>query len=101
MTRPTPSPRRRLHGLIFKLPAMISCVEFEDFILGYLDGDLPRGQRLLFDMHLAVCRECRDYLAAYKAAMAVTKGALARQEIEQLENLPEDLITAVLAARKP
>jgi anti-sigma factor RsiW len=78
---------------------MISCIQFEGFILDYLAGELPRRQRLIFDMHLAVCRECRDYLAAYRAAMTVTKSALAEQEMHELEQVPEDLITAVLAAR--
>ena len=35
--------RRRMHGLIFKLPLMITCEEFEAFLLAYLEDELtPR-----------------------------------------------------------
>ena len=43
---------RRIHGAMFKLPLMITCEAFEDFILAYLEDELPRGQRVIFDMHL-------------------------------------------------
>jgi anti-sigma factor RsiW len=84
---------------MFKLPMMITCVEFEDFILAYLDGELSTRQRRIFEFHLAACRECRDYLAAYRSAMTVTRDALDTQIAETLSNVPEDLVSAVLAAR--
>ena len=33
------SVRQRIKGIMFKLPMMITCVEFEDFILAYLDDE--------------------------------------------------------------
>lgn len=99
MTRPRPSLMRRMHGLMFKLPMMISCNEFEDFILAYLDGELPRDKVFLFELHLKVCRECRDYLAAYQASMHLTKSALDAGQRSELEDVPADLVTAVMEAR--
>lgn len=86
---------------MFKLPMMISCVEFEEFILAYLDGELSSTQRRIFEFHMAVCRECREYLAAYKATMTITRDAIDAETTEMLANVPEDLVSAVLAARTP
>lgn len=96
MTKPKPKPKlkRRLHGMMFKLPMMITCEAFEDFILAYLESELSGRQKFIFEMHLKLCRECRDYLKAYKTALELAKssGALPQK-------VPEDLVTAVLAAR--
>lgn len=95
------SVRQRIRSVMFKLPLMITCAEFEDFITAYLDGSLSNKQRRIFDFHLAVCRECRDYLAAYRSAMTVTRDALDAQTADTLADVPEDLVSAVLAARAP
>lgn len=89
---------RRLHGATFKLPLMITCEQFEDFILAYLDDDLMPRQKLVFQMHLMICRECRRYLKAYRAAMQITREALIEDEMLP-EDVPADLIAAVIAAR--
>jgi len=91
---------RRMHGIMFKLPSMINCVEFEGFILDYLDDELPRRQKIVFEMHLRLCRECRDYLKAYRTAMTLAAESLRDASDFEPEDVPEDLIAAVLAARK-
>ncbi len=95
------SVRQRIRSIMFKLPLMITCAEFEDFIIAYLDDELSTRQRRIFEFHLAVCRECRDYLAAYRSTMNVTRDALDTRTAETLADVPEDLVEAVLAARKP
>lgn len=91
--------RRRLHGMIFKLPLMITCSEFESFVLAYLEDDLAPRQKSVFELHLKVCRECRDYLVLYRASLDLAKGAL-EIDRDRLENdIPEDLVKAVIAAR--
>lgn len=92
--------RRRLHGLIFKLPLMITCNEFESFILAYLEDDLAPRQKSVFELHLKMCRECRDYLAAYRLSLDLAKGALGKDRDHLEDDIPEDLVKAVLAARK-
>ena len=91
--------RQRLRGVMFKLPMMITCAEFEEFIVNYLDGELSDAKRRKFEIHLAVCRECRDYLAAYKSAMTVTRDTLDAETAETLADVPDDLVSAVLAAK--
>lgn len=92
---------RWLKGLMLKhMHRMITCVEFEEFVLQYLDGELPEKQRLVFELHLRLCRECRDYLAAYKRSMEIT-GAVSKQPDAPLPSeVPEDLIKAILDARE-
>jgi len=91
---------RRMKGVLFRLPGMITCKAFEEFILDYLEDDLPRRQKIVFEMHLKLCRECRDYLKAYRVSMALAAEALGDESGFQPEDVPEDLIAAVLAARK-
>ena len=97
MTAAQPSLMRRLRGVMFKLPLMITCEEFEGFIIDYLTGALTPKQKFVFELHLKVCRECRDYLSAYEAAMALAKD-ITTQQNRALEEPPEDLVRAVLAA---
>jgi len=92
--------RRRLHGRMFKLPLMITCSEFESFILAYLEDELALRQKFVFELHLKLCRECRDYLAAYRASLQLAKGALGTEGGHLVDDVPEDLVKAVLAARK-
>ena len=91
--------RRRIHGIMFKLPGMISCREFEDFVLAYLEGELSLTQRRIFEMHLRLCRECREYLEAYTRTLNATRN-MSLAEKETLAEVPEDLIAAILDARK-
>ncbi len=92
---------RRVHGMMFKLPLMIACDEFEEFILAYLEDELPPRQKFVFEMHLKVCRECREYLRAYKASMHLAGQAADAADDALPGAVPEDLIEAILAARNP
>ncbi len=80
-----------------KLPLMIDCEEFEAFIIAYFDGEITARQRFIFNMHLRVCRECREYLRAYEASMTLARASAASVETE-LPEVPEDLIVAVVDA---
>ena len=91
---------RWMEGLMLKhVPMMITCGEFEDFIADYVDGALSDRQRRVFELHMRVCRECRDYLAAYRCTMEIAKRAYDDPEGPVPDEVPEDLIKAVLAAR--
>lgn len=95
-----PGLMRRLKGLMLKhMHRMITCKEFEDFIISYLDGTLHGAQLQMFEWHLQLCRECREYLAAYQRAMEAGKSVLSPAQEAIPENVPEDLIKAVLASR--
>lgn len=78
---------------------MISCREFEDFILSYLDGELSEKQCKKFEFHMRLCRECRDYLAAYKRSMELNRAMFPRAETIP-EDVPEDLIKAIIESKR-
>ena len=99
MSKKPKSVMRRIHGMMFKLPFMITCEAFEDFILAYLEDGLPRRQKTVFELHLKMCRECREYLDAYRASMELAKDALRDGDDLRAKEVPDDLIKAVLAAR--
>lgn len=92
---------RRLKGAMLKrMHGMITCREFEEFVLSYLDDELPAKQRNIFEWHLRICRECREYLAAYERTIEVGKAALGPADNAVPDDVPEDLVRAVLDARE-
>ena len=91
---------RKAKGVMLnRFPLMINCREFEEFILDYQEGTLPKRQRRIFEFHIRLCRECRDYLAAYRRTMEVSKRLYEETDAALPEDVPEDLIRAILAAR--
>jgi predicted anti-sigma-YlaC factor YlaD len=92
---------RPLAAMMFRLPMMIDCVAFEEFILDYLDGTLSRRQRIVFEIHLRLCRECRTYLRDYKNTIAMTQAQFDIPFSQMgMGDVPKDLVKAVLAARQ-
>lgn len=75
----------------------MTCREALDFIADYLDGNLPLGRRLVFEMHLALCQQCRDYLDGYRRTIEECQKS--KRETAPAEPMPEELIRAILAAR--
>jgi len=76
----------------------LSCRELIGFLAAYLDGELAPEERAAFEIHLSVCPDCADYLATYRATIHLGKQALAA-ETEVLEEVPAELVDAILAAR--
>jgi anti-sigma factor RsiW len=76
----------------------LSCRELIEFLADYLDGELSAAQRVAFEAHLAVCPYCVDYLASYRETIHLGRRALAA-EAEVLEEVPAQLVAAILAAR--
>jgi len=78
---------------------MIDCATFDAFIVDFIEGTLPWRQKAVFSIHLRMCRECREYLADYKSAMAV---AAQQKDVPfsgmNMGDVPEDLIEAISAA---
>ena len=75
----------------------LTCRQLIDFIMRYLDGELPADQRVEFDRHMAACPSCVDYLTTYEKTIALTRTCSG----DALpEDVPETLVQAILAARK-
>jgi anti-sigma factor RsiW len=77
----------------------MTCREFVDFLMDYLDGDLPRSQKLTFESHLQDCPECGVYLDTYRETVRLGKELLCPADDALPEEVPADLVEAILAAR--
>jgi anti-sigma factor RsiW len=76
-------------------PAAITCRQFEDFIVSYLDGSLDKDSRQEFEGHIEDCVACREYLVAYRETIIL--GRRAYDDLDEIPAaVPEDLVLAVL-----
>lgn len=78
----------------------MKCREFTDFLMAYLDDELPAETRGSFEFHLHECQSCVNYLESYRATVALGRAACA-EDAELPDDVPEGLVRAILAARKP
>jgi len=79
----------------------LTCREFIDFIMSWLDGELEPAVRRSFAEHLEMCPDCVDYLDSYERTVALGKAAWdAPSDAEVPDEVPEELVQAVLAARR-
>ena len=77
----------------------MTCRELVEFLMDYLDGVLPDPERSSFEGHLGDCPDCAAYLATYGEAVRLGKEACTAGDAIPAE-VPEDLVRAVLAARR-
>lgn len=69
-----------------------------EFLMAYLDRELPLAQRLKFEAHLALCRSCRAYLDQYRKTVEIAREAMKAEPAGALPAPPEDLVKAILAS---
>jgi anti-sigma factor RsiW len=77
----------------------MTCQEVADFLLEYTTGELAPDVRTLFDRHLTVCPNCREYLALYRATVSLGRAAFAHTKNAVDAGVPEELVAAILASR--
>jgi len=79
----------------------LSCREFIDFIMAWLDCELDPETRRCFAAHLEMCPDCVDYLESYQHTVELGKAAWdAPGDAPVPDEVPEELVQAVLAARR-
>ena len=79
----------------------MTCREFADFMLDYSTDELPRETRAAFEWHLSRCANCRAYLDLYlRTVDAGRRVAAADLEDAASCGVPDDLVVAILAARR-
>jgi anti-sigma factor RsiW len=79
----------------------VTCREFAEFIMEYLDGELPTDVHTPFESHISRCPACDRYLRQYQATVAAGKAAFLQcEENEVPADVPEELISAILESRK-
>ena len=77
----------------------MTCQEFVDFIVAYLDDEASAEQRATFEEHIRACPPCLTYLDQYKETVALGRAGCREPDGPVPEDVPEQLVQAVLAAR--
>ncbi len=77
----------------------MTCRELADFIADYLTNALDPDVRARFDHHLARCRNCRQYLANYSTLLDLEREAFEEDWDQLPDDLREQLVQAIIAAR--
>ena len=78
----------------------MTCQELIEFLMDYLEGELPAGQTRRFDHHLEGCRECANYLQSYRETVRLGQMVCREGEDALPAEVPEDLVQAILTARR-
>lgn len=79
----------------------MTCQEFVGFLMAHLDGELSPAQLEAFHGHLGDCPPCITYLETYKESVALGRRVLCDDsEAPVPEDVPEGLVSAILAARE-
>jgi anti-sigma factor RsiW len=78
----------------------VNCREFVEFMMGYLDAELSERQRVVFEAHMGDCPGCVTYLDTYRETVRLGREICADPEGPVPDDVPEDLVRAILAARE-
>ena len=78
----------------------MTCRECSEFLSDYLDGELEAVVRASFDRHLSLCPNCVIYLEQFSATIRAGRLAFADDETGADCPLPEEMIRAILEARR-
>lgn len=78
----------------------MTCRDCLDFLLRYLDGELPAEERERFEGHLSRCPPCDRYLRQYQTTVAASKAACVGPDAALPADVPEELIAAILKSRR-
>jgi len=77
----------------------MTCREFVEFLMQYLEGELPSERQAIFDAHLAECPWCVVYMSNYRQTIQLGHAAFESTDEPIPAEVPYELIQAVLAAR--
>ncbi len=79
---------------------MLTCKEFDDFMVDYLDGNMPVWQKYMCWLHVKMCRECAHFIQQYRKVIKLGRSAFDGSPDGLVpDSVPEDLIKAALAHR--
>jgi anti-sigma factor RsiW len=87
-------------GALMARAKELSCREFTEFLNDYVDDALPPQRKLVFERHLEICADCRNYLQSYRETMKESALALGHALDVPPRPVPEGLILAVLRAAR-
>ena len=91
---------RAMFAVMRLMGPMITCRELDEFLARYVEDALTPEERKAFDRHVAMCRACRDYVASYQRTIELEGAAFAEFDGPVPEDVPEELVQGILAARR-
>ena len=68
----------------------LNCQQIADLVTEYVDGALPKDERLAFEQHVAICPPCRAYFAQMRTVVRVA-GSLREDDLP--ESVRADLVS--------
>jgi len=87
--------KRWIRSKVSNKPFMMSCRELEEFILDYIEGRLPLTKKIMFEMHLLICDDCKSYIKAYKFSIELGKKHFETIDKELQIDPPDKLIEII------
>lgn len=78
----------------------VTCRDFVRFLDDYLNGALAAEQVAAFNDHLAACPSCVSYMNTYRETIRLGKLAFSPSSEPVPDDVPEDLVRAILQSRK-
>jgi anti-sigma factor RsiW len=78
----------------------VTCQEFVEFLMAYLEDELGSGQRSTFQEHLEACPPCTAYLETYQETVKLGKSLCEDPQGPVPDEVPEELVQAILAAKR-
>ena len=79
---------------------MLTCKEFDDFMIDYLEGNMSRWRTFMCWLHVTICRECAYYVQQYHRVIALEKKAFDAPDDPVPDTVPEELVRAAMAHYK-
>jgi len=78
---------------------MLTCKEFDDFMVDHLEGRLPVWQKYMCWLHVKMCRECANFIRQYRRVIVLGQNAFGSPDSPVPDSVPEELVKAALAHR--
>jgi anti-sigma factor RsiW len=78
----------------------LTCRDVVEFLSDYLTCELDAAARTAFDEHLAECDECVAYIRGYERTVRLARTAFDKLDEPVEQQVPRQLVDAILAARR-
>ena len=78
----------------------MNCREFSDFLMEFLDSELPEAEAAAFRRHMADCPTCVTYLETYRETVRLGRVVCSDPDAPVPDDVPEELVAAILKARR-
>ncbi len=74
----------------------MTCREATEFLIGYVEGDLPPEQHALFERHISRCPNCRAFLDQYRNTIRAEIGSYGSSDADARTVMPDDLVRSIM-----